>query len=775
MQDENDDIDINQQQIQNNAIQLKDLETNLAGLIQEYNLYQTQLQTATAQTDTAQTASTSSTTDSWVGGGGTYTSGNVYVNSVDKNAKSTYINTYTAISTTSPPNGTKIINSGNPNYTRQDCQNSALNSGYKYYGLQNYTTTNGVSGASCILSQDVTNTFTTTSANTGTCSTATNGDTIGLYTSPASYPLYTNADGYKGCYKITTTSPNNINGYEAPLPLTMNGMTQIIITSSTYTSNISGFGANNFWHSTTINKDATATCIWPNQGVTTANQTVVFSYTYIVPSTVTTSISPFMYCNCVNAYKIFINGHFTKISTQWVDQDQSYHWSPIGSYSAGQTITVQCECFALVPTGAFLFSMATLAGNVETGTPTVLFNTSQPYFYNISPASNALWKMYNFTSTTGVTATECKTQATGANSIYSLIKTSLFTNVNGTTTTPEISLCYADTPANNFGQTQTNTVNYTTVNGDNYGNTGYVSVYNANTNNDNTSFSLLGNAGYVGPNNTIQVYPSSMISKGENYYKVSNLKSNGTVLETIGPLGGVDTTYCKDECDENNSCWGFTFTTTDATAGKGTCVLQGKNILGDPTAYTLTGTDTYYNEPVIAGGDASCPTDMMPIDSVEWNSYTQGQAMANNTKCPGGGDHHHGQDIIVIIDRLNELGPQIVELIKKILIIIIFLKSQNDINIQSVGLNRNTINNYLDKYQSLGLEYDKYNDETGDNIMNDTKIKLKSTTYHYNIWIFSAFILLVLLILLLMDASFLMYIILANIIILYVLFILFSR
>ena len=91
MQNENENINNhnNQQQIQNNANELKDLETNLSGLLQEYALYQTQLQTATTQENNYKS------TDTWVqGGGGTFTSGNIYVNNVDNNAKSSYINKY---------------------------------------------------------------------------------------------------------------------------------------------------------------------------------------------------------------------------------------------------------------------------------------------------------------------------------------------------------------------------------------------------------------------------------------------------------------------------------------------------------------------------------------------------------------------------------------------------------------------------------------------------------------------------------------------------------
>jgi hypothetical protein len=110
----------------------QNLENNLQGLLQQYYSLQKQLNDIT-------TSSTNTTNIN-------SKNKNVFVNSVDDSATSTFLGGYQYQST-------NLVNNGSQTFSRETCKKSAVNGGYKYFSLEQFDKTTNLS--TCAIFNDI--------------------------------------------------------------------------------------------------------------------------------------------------------------------------------------------------------------------------------------------------------------------------------------------------------------------------------------------------------------------------------------------------------------------------------------------------------------------------------------------------------------------------------------------------------------------------------------------------------------------------------------------
>lgn len=163
----------------------------------------------------------------------------------------------------------------------------------------------------------------------------------------------------------------------------------------------------------------------------------------------------------------------------------------------------------------------------------------------------------------------------------------------------------------------------------------------------------LGKIGFIDNDANLREYPSSMIGKSTNYDVIQNYDSYGNDLPNM-PLTNTSLETCKTTCDSNDECNGFVYDNTNQL-----CYLKDNNMYPKDTKIRSTGLDLYTRTPSLIN-NASCPTVLNNIDSVQYDNYIKGDDMTDKYTC----------DSRLITDKqeaqLNKLASQIADVGDKI-------------------------------------------------------------------------------------------------------------
>lgn len=255
---------------------------------------------------------------------------------------------------------------------------------------------------------------------------------------------------------------------------------------------------------------------------------------------------------------------------------------------------------------------------------------------------------------------------------------------------------------------------------------------------------LLGKMAYIDDETNLREYPTSLLSKSNQYQLFNNTDSLGNDLQQIKTTTGNQ--GCIDTCNTNKDCSGFVY------QPKGNiCYLKNSGMYPNgkkqffPNSEIILGV----RKPQIDSSvNSSCNKDIVNIDTIQYNNYIKGDPMTIDTKC--------GSSIVTSEDKTN---------LKKIQNNTLFvgqeqinqgnkLYNEHNNNNNIILTNSNKLNQNIDMYKEIALfgngngndkegmeNIDKNNKKNNMNDINsinsmlsDTDIKLLQENYSYIYW-----------------------------------------
>jgi hypothetical protein len=133
--------------------------------------------------------------------------------------------------------------------------------------------------------------------------------------------------------------------------------------------------------------------------------------------------------------------------------------------------------------------------------------------------------------------------------------------------------------------------------------------------------SNLGNVGYVDSDAVLHPYPSSMLGYSNEYDIYQNFDSSGNDLSQVQ----VNSVYdCKQQCNsyDGNQCAGFVF-----QKASNICNLKGAGVYPQSPRQITSGYTLGVRKPAIINNNPNSNTNIVEIDSIQYQNYPQGDAM----------------------------------------------------------------------------------------------------------------------------------------------------
>lgn len=675
---------------------------------------------------------------------------NVYVTSLSTNKDAIFKGLYNDNLNNPSMN---IIQSSVPSFSYDDCKNTAFLTGKKYFGL--IGTDKNTKLAKCAVSDTLTN----TSKNglfKNSCNVSNNdGYIYGGSWANAIYKIndgIVNPSDYIGCYKDKQdgnifsramypaswlvnwfSSILKVTGYNItdPNSITLTDPTKLpLINNAVYQPVFFAGNSNSApWGITFI--DNTAQWIWytENANITAPqiiNGTELIFGSYLGPNTQTNYIIGNIYCGCDNYCTIKVNGSDTDINGKkmiisgWNNNpvyQVKINPNPNPKNPVYNIIELFVKNLEAGPAGVIL--------SILDNDNKVICRTTTDYYKSSDVGGSCTWLSSSKVSTVQVPLTNdfsVQSCAKYANTIgYPYIGLQYIQNNKGGT-----AQCFVSNDLNSatrFGSLD-GSVNY---NNKSYGLNTSNAVYELNT---TANPSLLGSVGYIDDNNHLLKYPDSMITYGNTYTQLNGYSSN----IDISFYGTLDD--CKQKCNENNNCNGFTYSTSKKMGyfSKTNKVFGYRN-LSEPLIKNTSDYTLYMRDPKI-NNNKSCSKTINNITADDWSSY-----LNNNSK-----------------DDISQMTPQTIcglyksnEQIKQELDIAnkklnkdsqkLFNNTTNVINVNKnlnsqIFEDKNIITESSSLYDKIDNTYTSMIDNNNlNNILDNSNLVIKQSQYYYIIWI----------------------------------------
>jgi hypothetical protein len=306
----------------------------------------------------------------------------------------------------------------------------------------------------------------------------------------------------------------------------------------------------------------------------------------------------------------------------------------------------------------------------------------------------------------------CKTAATLGGSKYFALQG----------TTAGSSKCFVSndlTSAKQYGQAFP--CNKSTVDGQTYGNNGINAIYQMNQVGDVTS---VGKMGYVDYNSNVTEFPDSMIGLDVTYNKYNNYSTN---LTSIDILQNATYDSAVARCNSNSSCYGFTIDSSTNLAQ-----FYGKDVISPSNRLLNPNSTLYIRNLLIQNLNNACNKKVTNIDSYQWKNYVKNSGyMSPSSTCD------LSTAIMSASSQANSIQTQIVATAKQIVAILNNLKKKTESLNSTTGLNTNTIQSNIQKYNDVIVEMSEFTDVRENNVSNIVKesdIKVLQDNYGYMFW-----------------------------------------
>jgi len=254
-----------------------------------------------------------------------------------------------------------------------------------------------------------------------------------------------------------------------------------------------------------------------------------------------------------------------------------------------------------------------------------------------------------------------------------------------------------------------------------YGNYGINAIYQMNQLGD---ASLVGKMGYVDFNSSLKEFPTSMVGLESTYDRYDNY---GTTVTSISTLQNATYDSAASKCSSSSSYYGFTLdNSTNVAEFYGSAVMNPSNRILKPN------TTLYIRNKTITNLNSACNKQVTNIDSTQWKNYVKNSGyMTPSTTCD------LSNAITSASKKSDTIQNKIIITAKKIIKILNDLnKKTNSIN-SKTGLNTNTIQANIQKYNDVIVEMGEFTDVRENNISNivrESDIKVLQENYGYMFW-----------------------------------------
>jgi type II secretory pathway pseudopilin PulG len=254
-----------------------------------------------------------------------------------------------------------------------------------------------------------------------------------------------------------------------------------------------------------------------------------------------------------------------------------------------------------------------------------------------------------------------------------------------------------------------------------YGNNSINAIYRMSETGD---ISSVGKIGYVDNNSNLTEYPDSMIDLGITFNQYNNY---GTTLSKIDSLSNATYDKAVSKCVGNSSCYGFTIDTSTNLAQ-----FYGKDIIKPSSRILKSNSNLYIRELSIKNLSSTCNKKVENIDSNQWKNYVKKSGyMSPSSPCDV------SKAIVNASTKSNSVQSQIIQVSKQIISILNNLNKQTETVNSKTGLNTNTIQANIQKYNDVIVQMSEFTDIRENNIGNIVKesdIKVLQENYGYMFW-----------------------------------------
>ena len=259
------------------------------------------------------------------------------------------------------------------------------------------------------------------------------------------------------------------------------------------------------------------------------------------------------------------------------------------------------------------------------------------------------------------------------------------------------------------------------LDGKTYGNNGINAIYQMNQLGDP---SVVGKMGYVDFNSKVTEIPDSMIELETTYNKYDNY---GTTSKSIYTLQNATYDSAADKCNSSSSYYGFTIDSSTNVAQ-----FYGKDIINPSTRILQPNTTLYIRNQSIKNLNSACNKKVTTIDSAQWKNYVKNSGyMTPSTTCD------LSDAITGASKKSDKIQAQIIATAKRIVAILTNLNKQSATINNTTGLNTNTIQANIQKYNDVIVQMGEFTDVRENNIGNIVKesdIIVLQENYGYMFW-----------------------------------------
>ena len=153
--------------------------------------------------------------------------------------------------------------------------------------------------------------------------------------------------------------------------------------------------------------------------------------------------------------------------------------------------------------------------------------------------------------------------------------------------------------------------------------------------------SSLGKVAYIDGESTRKEYPSSLLSKSNEYQLLNDFDSVGNDIQQIETSSKEK--GCIDACNANGDCSGFVY-----QPNGNLCYLKNSSMYpaGEKQFYANSGIIMGVRKPqILSSVSSSCSKTIVDVDSIQYDHYSKGDLMTSDTIC--------GSSIVLDEDKTN--------------------------------------------------------------------------------------------------------------------------
>ena len=233
--------------------------------------------------------------------------------------------------------------------------------------------------------------------------------------------------------------------------------------------------------------------------------------------------------------------------------------------------------------------------------------------------------------------------------------------------------------------------------------------------------SNMGKLAYIDQNSELHAYPSTNIQFQNSYTQISGIDSPGNNI-TGGTTSNTTVQQCQTNCNNNNSCAGFAYTSN-------TCYLKNNSMYPNSQSQVNPNINLYIRNTEPDTPPAGVPYTTNNIGSNQYQNYVSGGAIASS----------YGLSITITPAQqaqLDKLQTQLDSLSQKITSLTDEFEDGSNITASQMQTNVTGVGEYLNELNIINKKIANFGSEnTGiNNIIKDSDIVVLQKNYSYLFW-----------------------------------------